>query len=290
MFRDDYKGSYLVPNSDALGSIVANAKLIFRIPPGPTYLFQQFRFTIAGVGATKAQIAAQVLGIRFLVDAVEKFNLTGSQWVDWCEFYRGGSVQLGVVNHSWYRPWMEDLRNQDGPAYGMAAADSFTCEITLAGAGITIDKIQLYNSIIDSEDLGDHVIVVRQSYNFAGTGVFTITDIPKWPQTRMMAIHVAPPAGGTSVLSLVEMLADNTRVVYGEPDVIHSRSRLPTSSRTSQTNWRLHLDPTFRNRFIETFPMTMQDLRLNLTWSVAAPTAFDLVFELFQPAPQKSAA
>ena len=289
-FRDDYLGSIHTPNSDFIGSIVANGKLIARLPPGPTYLFHQLRFTIAGVGATKAQIAAQIAQIRFLVDAVEKFNLTGLQWVDLMEFYRGSSVTLGVVNHFWYRPWMEVLVNQDGPAYGMKAADSFTCELTMAAAGITIDKIQMYHSTVDSEDLGEHLITVRQSYNFGGTGSQTITDIPKWPGMRLYALHITPPSGTTSVLSLVELLADNTRIIYGEPDTVHARYRLPTSPRVPQTNWRLHMDSVFRNRHIESFPLTMQDLRLNLTWATAAPAAFDLVLEYWQPAAQKSAA
>ena len=283
------KTPLFTPNADFVGSYGNNGRITARIPVGPTYLSQQYLFTIAGGLATAAQISAQVALVRFLVDAEAKIELTGAELVALAEFYRPNCVGNGIVPMIFARPWQEIIENQDGPAYGTVGIDTVTVEVIFAASGVTIDRAQLWSETIDAEPLGAHLVTVKQNYQFASTGTQEITDLPRNPNYRLYALHITPPTGATAVLTNVELVADNVREIFGSPSQLHMRYRLQANPRVPQATWPLQLDFAHRGRHLDSLPLVMQDLRLRLTWGTAAPTSFNIIMEQYRVAMDKGA-
>lgn len=281
-FLNDYKGAIFDQMPD-FTNIGAGLKALCRPALGQSYLWMEFLFTIAGVAATKAQILAQVANIRILVDGVVKFELSGTDAVYLAEYYRPGPGGTGCVGATgvlpifFARPWMEDLRNQDAPAWGLLGIDSFTIEITLAG-GATINAIGGYAYTTENEGLGDHIVTTRLNRNYGSTGLENINDLPLDPSWSMFSAHFVT----ATVINFVEILADGARVIYGPPAVLNHRLLYPTSARLVQAGYT-PIEFAARNRNIDSLPLTMGKLSIRPTWN-AAPTSYGIITEVVQQA------
>lgn len=279
-FLSSYKGA-IVDQMPDFTNIGAGLKALCRPALGQAYLWMQFFFTVAGAAASKAIIQAQVSNIRVLVDGIVKFELSGTETIYVAEYYRTNCVAAtGVVPIFFARPWMEDLRNQDGPAYGLMGVDSFTVEITLAG-GATINGIGGYATTTDDEGLGEHIVTTKLGRNFGSAGLETINDLPLDPQWSMYSLHFVT----ATVINLLEVLADGARVVYGVPAVLNQRLVYMTSPRGIQAGYT-PIDLTPRNRNIDSLPLIMNKLACRVTWN-AAPGAYGIITEVVQQAQVK---
>lgn len=279
-FLNDFKGAILDQMPD-FTNIGAGLKALCRPALGQAYLWMMFFCTIAGTAATKAQLQAQVSNIRVVVDGVVKFELSGTDAIYLAEYYRPNCVgATGIIPIFFARPWMEDLRNQDAPAYGLAGVDSFAVEITLAG-GAAINAIQGFAYTTDNEGLGDHIVTTRLGRNNGSAGLETINDIPTDPNWSMYAMHIVT----ATQINLLEVLADGARVVYGVPAVLNQRLVYPTSPRGVQAGYTpLEFCP--RNRNVDTLPLTMNKFQTRVTWN-AAPNAYGIITETVWQAPVK---
>lgn len=279
-FLQDFKGAIHDQMPD-FQNIAAGSKALCRPALGQTYLWMEFYHTIATVAATKAQLQAQVSNMRVVVDGVVKFELTGTDAIYLAEYYRANCVAAtGIIPIFFARPWMEDLRNQDAPAYGLAGVDSFAIEITLAG-GAAINAIQGFGYTTDNEGLGDHIVTVRLNRNNASSGLETINDIPTDPNWSLYAMHIVTAV----VINLIEVLGDGSRIIYGPPAVLNQRLVYMTSPRGVQAGYT-PIEFCGRNRNVDTLPLTMNKFQTRITWN-AAPGAYGIITETVWQAPVK---
>lgn len=261
--------------------IAPGGRATARIPVGATLLNAFLRFSIAGVAATPAQIAAQVTRIRLIVDANILIDASGSNLVDIANFYRPNAVANGILPLYMARDWMQEIQAQDGPAYGLGDAASANIEVQFA-AGSTIDAISYRNETVAGEPLGAHTVTLSQQYNYTAAGLIEIADIPRNPNYGLFAMHLFTPKAN---ITNIQIVADNALLLDAAPSEIEARYNLFVGSRTPQAN-ALALDFTYRNRAADILPLTMQDMRLRINFTVA-PGNFPIVYEQARVAPVK---
>jgi hypothetical protein len=280
----------LQQNGDASVPPGANARAVFRIPVGPSYISSYLLLLkAAGAAATRAEMDVQIVLAKIYVDGDTAWEMTGLQATAMAEFYHPGSTANGILPFFFADFLLEDPTNIDGSAWGTAGLDTLALEITYSAAP-TILTHALYHNIVAGEELGAHLRWQRFSYNYAAIGTLEIDNIPRDPKDSIYAIHISPPTGTTAVLTNFEIICDTAREVYATPNIIHARYKEGLYGRTVQALWPLHLDFSWRGRHADRMPLLMGDLRLKLTWGTAAPNQFDVLVQRYRVQPSKTVA
>lgn len=256
---------------DFRGTIAAGNRLVSNIPVGLTYHALQIQFLKASnVPATKAEIQAQISRVRLTVDGDPKIDLTGAEAVMFGDHYGSRSAQPTVNNGVlpiWLaRPWWPEFASQDGPAWGTADVGAFTLEVEFTGT-VTIVAANLVGIVTDGEPLGRHITIRRLPDNQAAAGLKAISDFKADLTKQVIAMHI-DKAGGiqSGPITSFQLKADQRIEWEGNYDNIVS---LLGMYELSQVALWTHLPFTMRGRPIDSLPMVMQDLRLELTTSAA---------------------
>ncbi len=273
----------IVPNPD-FENVAAGGRALARIPVGSTYLESLLNCTVDDAAATRAQIESDIEYVRILVNAKEKWHLTGTQLVALAEFWRTGSVgDRGIIPFFYRRSWMQLLDNQQGPQYGTADVDSMAMEVKLA-AGADINGLKLSHRQIGPSNLGTHQTLLSENRPYAAIGTQQIFDLPRDPRTRLQGIHIQTDP---TKVSRIVLKADNFTEVDTTVEELAEFYRLETSPRTPQVGF-VHLDFTARNLYGDSIKMTMNRLELAVTYS-EAPGNVPIILDLATPSDTKAA-
>lgn len=255
------------------GSYTTGQRINTIMPLGVTYLALMLRFTIAGAAATSAQILAQVLRIRCIVDGDTKIDASPSELLAifnaWNSRYGLTNVNDGVFRIEYTRPWDQEINAQDGPAWGMATnvpggVSNFTVEIEFTGA-LTIDNVDAWAEVTDAEPLGRHLTIRRYVDNQAASGDKVFSDFNQDPTWSIYCLHIdkaSVPEGGapiTDVALFVDQVGEIEKIKTGALENVYRRYGI-----TKQVGYT-HLPFARRGRPMETFPLVAQDMRLTLT-------------------------
>jgi hypothetical protein len=256
---------------DLRGTIATGSRIVANIPVGSTYHNLQVQFLKASsVPATEAEIIAQVGRVTLTVDGDPKISLTGAEAVMFAKFYGNRSPAAAIVKGVlplWLsRPWWPEFASQDGPAYGTLDVGAVTLEVEFIGT-VTIVSANLVATVTDGEPLGRHITIRRIADNQAAAGLKTISDFKPDLTKQLIALHIDKAGGIQSgpILSF-QLKADQRNEWEGHYD--HIESMLSMYELVQQTGWS-HFPFAFRGRPIDSLPMVMQDLRLELTTGTA---------------------
>lgn len=283
--------------------LAAGSKAVLNLPVGPTYQVPSLYLRdAAGVVATKGEIQAGVDRIRVLVNGKTKWDVSGAEAVMLAEFHNSGSVANGTLPLYFAEPWQQveaqgaDTRpeggfiNQVGPAWGTAGLNSMTIELWIAAGvpGAEVVNAELYALQTEPTELGAHAVILRQTRSYAGVGTDRIIDAPRGQASdglndlTLKAIHI-----GDANVSNVEILADRSRLLYTPKTFVEQQYAALQGSnrRTPQTGW-FSLDFTgFRNRIGDALKLSMRDLEIAVTFSVA-PADYEVIYEVIDVHPK----
>lgn len=263
---------------------------------GVTYESIGLRFTIAGVPATAAEIAAQVTKVKAVIDGDPKIDASSTELLAVFNFWntRFGltNVQDGILRLELSRPWEQEIDAQDGPGWGAATGvpggiNTFNLEVTLSGAA-TIDAIEGFAEVSDATPLGRHWTLRRIVDNQAAAGDKVISDWNAREDYAIYAFHVDETGGTGNTIREVQLTVDQAeeiqRCAYG-----HIQSRFRRYGCVQQTGFT-HIPFNLRGRPLEGLPMVFQDMRLTLGCPAAAMGNFNLLMEQVEGVDPKRAA
>lgn len=252
---------------------------------GVTYESIGLRFTIAGVPATAAEIAAQVTKVKATIDGDPKVDASATELLAVFNFWntRFGltNVQDGILRLELSRPWEQEIDAQDGPGWGAATGvvggiNTFTLEVTLAG-GATIDAIEGFAEVSNASPLGRHWTLRRVVDNQAAVGDKVLTDWNPGADYAIYAFHIDKSGGTGNTIREVQLNVDQAeeiqRCAYG-----HIQSRFRRYGCVQQTGFT-HIPFNLRGRPLEGLPMVFQDMRLLLGCPAAAMGNFNVLLE-----------
>lgn len=291
-----YKPSLLLLPLPPFQNLAAGQRAVLNVPCGPTYWLPTLDLRdAAGVAATKAEIIAGITSVRLTVNGKEKWFGSGADMVMLAEFKNAGCVAAGQLP-LYFADVSAEIEavgageriegghiNQDGPAWGTAGLNSFQIEVVFAAGAPGAEVINAQVLAIETEptELGAHVVLHRQTRSFAGTGTDRIIDCPKGMGSSgqnliCKAIHIADANIGQ-----IELLADRSRLLYCTREFLHQQYVVAQAGRrrTPQTGWT-HIDfAGLRNRVADALTMSMRDIELALTFTVA-PADYDIIYEM----------
>jgi hypothetical protein len=280
-------------------AVGANALLTFLCPTGQTYLNSQFFFYVTEISApsTTTQIIDDVAWIKLLVNGVQVSYATGRQWVMLANYYKNNIMigNSGILPLMFERTWMQGLRSQRGPAYGMIGQNSFQIQVQFTSAPTTTGVI-LYHEIDPvASALGRHVEVRTQTHTFASTGQDNIIDLPQQDASPLPNAYVAMHlellgTGGAATkadVTSIILQAEDTAILNSVVNIQENKYLFATQPRTPQTGY-FAIDFDWRNRDDGQLWANMNKLVVQPTFSVAAGT-YNIVMEILTGTPNTTA-
>ncbi len=264
---------------DFKGTIGNSGKPIMSPPTGLTYHSISYRFTIAGVAATEAQIKAQVTALHAIMDGDDKLaSASPTELLAIMNFWNSRfgltNVNDGTLRIDISRPWDQEIDAQDGPGWGTATGvpggiGNFTLGIEFAAAAVTIDGIEAHAEVTDGEALGRHWKLRRYQDSQAAAGERVYPDLTQQVDISTYALHIdqtSAPAGGGKI-DFVKLKVDQVDEIEKIPcGMLENHYR--RYGCTKQTGFT-HIPFSVRGRPFETLPMIAQDMRLSLFTNAA---------------------
>lgn len=245
-------------------------------------------FTIAGVAATRAQMAAQVASVRVVLSGREIWIGTGAQLLSLAAFYAqtdSAANYPGFLPINFLRSWSADKVDGEAAILGTKDQSNLQIEITMS-AGATINGATLYGARLqEPEETGITTRVVRVSPNIGSVGLSVYPDLPA-PRDgdQLLAIHVFPPV--VANLTRLGYVRDEVRIIDDLPAVLDRIAVDSGQPRTPQgANGMVSIDFTA----LTGNPGDGVDMsrvgshQLELTFANAAPGTFAILLEYASP-------
>jgi hypothetical protein len=268
---------------DFSGSVAANARLTANVPVGRSiHYFQLACKTGAGAALTEAQMKADIDEITVKINGDIIFQGTATLLLDIFNTYYGANignvVEAGIIEIPFDRINLAADRTQNVFKLGTANVKTVTVEVKLAGTVSNLASIDLYAGRSENEPLGLFVTLKKFSYSFAATGVQEISDLPRNPINKLMALHITN-GSNPGVIDDVEFRINN-QTVY-EADQSQNDHNLQRAGRSPVSGY-YHLDMIRQNSIRNVLPFQqVQDMRLMIDWSTA-PTTFEIYKETIE--------
>lgn len=263
----------------SLRGIGASSTATALLPVGLTYHALLFRFTIAGVEATAAQILAQVTRIKCTLDGDPKVDASAAELAmrerHWNTRNAVDPVNSGILPLWLARIGAQEIDSQDGPSWGTSDRASFNVDVTM-GAGATIDGIEIRAWVTKGTPLGRHLTLRRITDNMPNAGDKVLSDFNNPNvELQLVAIHIDKSAGQGNLITAVNLKAD--QVEEWDGPYAHVQN-LFTAYGLTQVSGYTHLPFAMRGRTLDSLPLVMSDMRLKLTCS-AALNNFNVLME-----------
>ena len=257
------------------------------LSPGRTYAKILMLFTVAGVAASRAQIAAQLARIRVTVSGEEIMNGTGAELLA-IQAYDSQTdspaLWPGFLSLDFMLGWLRSYA--DGEAGMLGTADQGAVEIeTQWAAGATINGAALYAAMDPMpQPAGAVRRFVRVNPTVSALGAFDFPDLPK-PRNgeSLNALHLFVPV--VANLTRMAYLADDVFVYDGPREVMNRIAVEAGSPRSPQdANGCVSLDFTaFRGLSGDAIDMSkVASHVLRMTFANATPGTFPIQCELIR--------
>lgn len=244
----------------SFGQVAAGATAIAEMPVGLTYHALFIRYKRNGADATKAQIAAEIEEIRLVVDADEKYKLSGAQLLMLNDYYDYG-FEDGVIKILFSRPNMRQQEGEDALAWGTADVQVFNVEIDIA-SGVTNPSLQIHALQGPAQNLGVHCCMRRfDGYDAQSSGPFEISNIPRG-DFALLGLHLT-----TANINSVEVERDTRIISQVDQQVI--KAHYGMTGRKIQAGIT-HVDFSPTNRLSDRMSLKAQDFRLRCDMSAAS--------------------
>ncbi len=255
--------------------LASNGTGLFAIPTAGTYYGFRFRFlTAGGVEVTQAQAEAEVTDIRIRVNGDLVIDAKTSELNMLQGFYgdsKGAAIVPGITVIDLVRSNALTLPGEKTQyAWGTKGVDSIQCQF-VCGTLTNVASIEIYAVQTDEDrPMGTHLRILPTTANFASTGDYTLSDLPRDPGTAYLAAHIGLGAG---TLKNTTLTIDNV-LIYNQIPPKVEQQRLEWHGRNPQTGY-FHLDFALQNEILGYLPMVrnngrkVQDIRLKTNWTVA---------------------
>lgn len=264
----------------AANVVAAGGTSTFQVPLGPTYRSYELRPTIAGVGATEAQMAAQISKVRMLINGIARIDVSAANLIKDCHNYYGYTIDDGVLPILLSRPYARTMVGEENLCIGTANVDTLTIEVDLI-VGATIDGLSLQSVYTpESRDLGAMIQILTNTVTTAAAGQVEVSSLPR-SNGHLIAMHF-----NGAIVTALDVELDS--VNHFDADLVTLAAVQKRTGRVPQASTN-HIEATFLDRFDDVWPLqNVQDFRVKMTASGAG--SVEIVTEtLFVPIVSKAA-
>lgn len=151
--------------------------------------------TATAGGATQANMEAEITEVRLKVNGVVQRTFSAQQLFDINAFY-GIAFSTGILPIYLSEPWMRSALGEDVLAWGMADVQNFTMEIDIDSGATSPTLAMVAEKEISNDPMGPIVKWRRNQIQVSGTGVRSVTDLPRNAGESYKALHAFETAAG----------------------------------------------------------------------------------------------
>ncbi|MCK5014786.1 MAG: hypothetical protein KAS66_13315 [Candidatus Omnitrophica bacterium] len=241
------------------------------IPVGRTVHGIQLRcLTGAGVELTRAQILADVSDVTARLDGEAIITADATFLLDLQKYYGDADVAGnvdGIIPIDFAPRSLLSDEARSVYALGTAGAKSLTLDIKVVGV-VQLASIEVRTlSTPEKRILGRHIKIRKYAQSFATTGEQEVNSLPLIGKTAgYRAIHISEGSGTIDQVNIKRNSVD----IYDEMPTKAQQVFLANRKRTVQSGYA-HADFGEADHSGAFLPMAgVQDLRVNITWNVAA--------------------
>lgn len=268
---------------DATG-VASNTVATAQIPSIGTIYALRYRFlTAAGVELTVATIKTECTRIVVRMDSKILIDSTPTFLFD-RQLYYGGSTGWtntnGIVPYDFARSQLLFPAEKMQLALGTNNIGQMTVEFTM-GAAITTAKIEVHALMTyESRPAGPHIRLHKFPQNFGTTGDQEVTTLPRDPGTGYYALFIEKSTG---TIDKVTVYVDGNEVLDQVPTLVNTnvQAQYYRSAQAAYYVVDFGLNDEALN-FLKMdkgtpgAPQTVQDFRVKITWSGAAPVNYNI--------------
>lgn len=271
--------------------IAANALATSVVPTSGVYYDLLLRCLDGTAAVSVANMKDDVSNLRALLNGETIIDASGEFLLMLQNYYYGKNAASGDVNTAGQLPLMfaKDFYVSpiEGDVFGlgMSDIDSFTLEIDCGASVATsahIDKVEVRGNRTEiSSPLGQHVRIQKFPQNFGSTGEEEVTDLPREPNVGVLAYHIFYDDNTTDLdeVTVIRNSSDLITVTKDDNNTLQEKAGR-TPQYNASGNSVFTIDFALSNDLNGYFDMRgVNDLRLNLTWSTAAPTNYTIYRE-----------
>lgn len=269
----------------SMSGVATGALATMDMPIGGTHYAYFLRcLNSSNAEVTVAQMKAELDTVRILIDGETALDATATLLLELQQYYyafRNGANVDGIIPINWSRDFLPSVLGAntsalqgDVFALGNRNIQNITIEVK-CGTLTNIAKIEVFAQRVDAPtDLGQFVRLQNFPQNFATTGTNVVDGIPKEIRTAHLAYHIKHATGTLDQATVIVNGTDRLKLPAKLNQVISEKAgRDPQSGITT-----LAFD--LQNNLAGFLPMVdVQDLRLELEWSGAAPNNYNIFRE-----------
>jgi hypothetical protein len=268
---------------DATG-VSSNGTATMVIPA--TGCFYESRFNFLQSGGTAVAVAnmkSEVSNITLRVDGDLVLDATPTFLLDRQKFYGdaiGEDNVAGVIPIEYAKKNIRLPGERSQLALGTQGVNQIVAEFRL-GTLSQLNKIEHYlDQTVEQRPAGPHLRINKFPQNFPTTGTQEIVTLPKEPGTGVYGVHIEDATG---TIDSVTVIVDGNEILDEVPAAVQ-QSRLERYGRNPQTGY-YHIDFCIQDELLGYLPMdrkdgkTIQDFRLKIKWSGAAPDNYNIYLE-----------
>lgn len=268
-----------------MSGVATGALATMDMPVGGTHYAYFLRcLNSSDAEVTVAQMKSELDEIRVLIDGETAMDVTSTFLLELQQYYyasRDAANVDGIIPIYWSRDFLPSVIGSnvaalqgDVFALGNRNINNITIEVK-CGTLTNIAKIEVFAQRVDAPtDLGQFVRVQKYPQNYGTTGTNVVDNIPAEPRTAHLAYHVKHATGVLDDALLIVNGTDRLRLPASLNQVISEKSGRDPQSGITTVAFDL------QNNLGGFLPMAgVQDLRLELAWSSAAPNNFDIFRE-----------
>ncbi|WP_298334126.1 major capsid protein P2 [Asticcacaulis sp.] len=244
----------------SFSAVQAGATASLNLPVGPTYRQLALLYKKAGVNATEAQMATDLIRIRLKINGSVRFDISAADYINLIKD-QGFTINAGELPIFLSRPTARTPQLEEDGAWGTANVATFTLEVDIVpGAGVvTLDGVAWTTA--DRRPLNGIIQTLPFTYQAATSGQVEIPTLPRG-NGDLWALYLF-----TSNMTAFEMEIDGVKI-----------SDAPMSFITNSRKWTGRVpqaglfvfEPTWLDRGEDRIPLAgAQDFRLKLTMSAA---------------------
>lgn len=237
----------------------------------------------AGAAISVANMKADITNLQALINGETIIDASAELLLMLQNYYYGRNAASGDVNTagqlplSFAREFYSSTIESDVFGLGMNDVDSFTLEYDCGASVATaahMSKSEVRGQRAEiNANLGQHVRLQKFPQSFASTGEEEITDLPREPNVGVLAYHIFYD-DSTTDLDAVTVIRNSSELIKVTKE--DNNTLAEKSGRTPQFdaagNSVFTIDFALSNDLTGFFDMKgVQDLRLKLDWSTAAP-------------------
>lgn len=263
-----------------VSGISASSVATARIPTtGTHYALYLLPYASGGTPVSVANMKTAIGNIVVRINGEQILEATATFFLDLQKYYgdqaNAGNI-AGVIPIYFAPSYLATFAERSVFAIGTANVQSFTVDMNILST-TNMATIDVFSDVTnETRNVGQHIRLKKFPQSFATTGDQEIATLPlEGASVAYKALHIEA-GSGTFVRTTVKV---GNYSIFDQVPLALNQAILQRSGRKEQTGY-FHVAFDKNNDLLSMLPMRgVQDFRVIINWSTAAPTNFNIYAE-----------